>query len=311
MKKKKYYRKRRLNPKIKVGIFIILIILIFNYITNLHKPLNPKENVSNNTEKVQNIDNTDTEVDNQQDDIFLSGSSGISNTQGSNDTNNQDRNIPKTDNDYDGERDINKFKDKKLIAFTFDDGPSSVGTNKLLDNLNKYNARVTFFVVGNRVQSYKDTLKRAYDMGNLIGSHTYNHKNLLELNNNEITSEITNTNKVIKEITNSNTLYIRPPYGNTNQNIKKIGNMYTILWDLDTEDWKYKDKNIIAQYIVDNAHDGAIVLLHDLYETSVDGALLAMEELEKMGYAFVTIEEMATLKGITLDKTKSYFKLNN
>ena len=86
--------------------------------------------------------------------------------------------------------------------------------------------------------------------------------------------------------------------------------MYTILWDLDTEDWKYKDKNKISQYIIDNAHDGAIVLLHDLYETSVDGALLAMEELEKEGYAFVTIEEMVTLKGINLDKTKNYFQFD-
>lgn len=86
--------------------------------------------------------------------------------------------------------------------------------------------------------------------------------------------------------------------------------MYNILWDLDTEDWKYKDKDRIANYIVDNAHDGAIVLLHDLYETSVDGALLAMERLEKEGYAFVTIEELALLKNIKLDKTKSYYQLS-
>ena len=94
-----------------------------------------------------------------------------------------------------------------------------------------------------------------------------------------------------------------------NSNIKEISNMYTILWDLDTEDWKYKDATRIANYIVENAHDGAIVLLHDLYETSVDGALLAMEKLQNEGYAFVTIEEMATLKNIKLDKTKSYFSI--
>ena len=85
--------------------------------------------------------------------------------------------------------------------------------------------------------------------------------------------------------------------------------MYNILWDLDTEDWKYKDKNKIAKYIIDNAHDGGIILLHDLYETSVDGALLAMEKLQKEGYAFVTIEEMATLKNVHLDKSKSYFSI--
>ena len=115
----------------------------------------------------------------------------------------------------------------------------------------------------------------------------------------------------IKEITNEEPIYLRPPYGNTNQNIKNISNMYTILWNLDTEDWKYKNVERISNYIVDNAKDGSIVLLHDLYETSVDGALLAMEKLEKEGYAFVTIDELAKLKNIELKKEKSYYQINN
>lgn len=209
------------------------------------------------------------------------------------------------------ERNLKEFSDKKLLAFTFDDGPSYIATNKLLDNLDKYNARVTFFVMGNRVNDYKDTLKRAYNMGNLIGSHTYSHKNLPTISDYEIINEIKKTNNNIKDIIGENTLYLRPPYGNTNNNIKELSNMYTIMWDLDTEDWKYKDKDRIAKYIIDNAHDGGIVLLHDLYETSVDGALLAMEELSKEEYAFVTIEEMAKLKNINLDKKKSYYYLIN
>ena len=165
--------------------------------------------------------------------------------------------------------------------------------------------------MGNRVNDYKDTLKRAYNMGNLIGSHTYSHKNLPTISDYEIINEIKKTNNNIKDIIGENTLYLRPPYGNTNNNIKELSNMYTIMWDLDTEDWKYKDKDRIAKYIIDNAHDGGIVLLHDLYETSVDGALLAMEELSKEEYAFVTIEEMAKLKNINLDKKKSYYYLIN
>lgn len=206
-------------------------------------------------------------------------------------------------------RDLKEFSNKKLIAFTFDDGPSYIGTNKLLENLDKYNARVTFFVLGDRVNDYKDTLKRAHDMGNLIGSHTYSHSNLLKLDDYAVIKEIKKTNDAIRNVVNSETLYLRPPYGNINSNIKTISNMYTILWDLDTEDWKYKDANRIANYIVENAHDGAIVLLHDLYETSVDGALLAMEKLQNEGYAFVTVEEMATLKNVKLDKEKSYFSI--
>lgn len=209
----------------------------------------------------------------------------------------------------DNNRDLKEFSNKKLIAFTFDDGPSYIGTNKLLDNLDKYNARVTFFVLGSRVNNYKDTLTKAYKMGNTIGSHTYSHSNLLKLDNYSVMDEIKKTNETIKNITGSETIYLRPPYGNINSDIKNISNMYTILWDLDTEDWKYKDKDRIADYIVSNAHDGAIVLLHDLYETSVDGALLAMERLEKEGYAFVTIDEMIKIKDIQLDINKNYYQL--
>lgn len=208
-------------------------------------------------------------------------------------------------------RNLDEFKDKKLIAFTFDDGPSYIGTNKLLENLDKYNARVTFFVLGSRITNYKDTLKKAYDMGNLIGSHTYSHQNLLQLDKYTILEEIKKTNEAIKEITNEDTLYLRPPYGNINLDIKELANMYTILWDLDTEDWKYKDKNKISDYVVENAQDGSIVLLHDLYETSVDGALLAMEKLQNEGYAFVTIEEMAIIKNKKLDKQESYYNIKN
>lgn len=209
----------------------------------------------------------------------------------------------------DNNRNLKEFSNKKLIAFTFDDGPSYIGTNKLLDNLDKYNARVTFFVLGSRVENYKDTLTKAYKMGNTIGNHTYSHSNLLKLDNYSVMDEIKKTNETIKNITGSETIYLRPPYGNINSDIKNISNMYTILWDLDTEDWKNKDKDRIADYIVRNAHDGAIVLLHDLYETSVDGALLAMERLEKEGYAFVTIDEMIKIKDIQLDINKNYYQI--
>ena len=203
-------------------------------------------------------------------------------------------------------RDLSKFEGKKLLAFTFDDGPSDAPTNKLLDNLDKYDARVTFFVLGSRVNTYQNSLKRAYEMGNLIGSHTYSHLNLFKLGDYDIMKEINNTNDAIESIIGIRPDKLRAPYGNTNEHIREISNMYSILWDIDTEDWKYKDAEKIKDNIVSHAHDGAIILLHDIYMTSVEGALLAMEEL-KDEYAFVTIDEMIELKGVTLDKNKSYF----
>ena len=203
-------------------------------------------------------------------------------------------------------RDLSKFEGKKLLAFTFDDGPSDAPTNKLLDNLDKYDARVTFFVLGSRVNTYQNSLKRAYEMGNLIGSHTYSHLNLFKLGDYDIMKGINNTSDAIESIIGIRPDKLRAPYGNTNEHIREISNMYSILWDIDTEDWKYKDAEKIKDNIVSHAHDGAIILLHDIYMTSVEGTLLAMEEL-KDEYAFVTIDEMIVLKGVTLDKNKSYF----
>lgn len=206
-------------------------------------------------------------------------------------------------------RDLTKYQDKKLIAFTFDDGPSETNTNYLLDNLDKYDAKVTFFVLGSRVDSNKETIKRAYLEGNDIGSHTYNHQNLNLLSDVTLMDEVKKTNETIKEVIGTSPTLLRPPYGNLSDHGKELANMNIILWNIDPLDWKYKDKNRVANEIIEHAHDGAIVLVHDIYKSSVEGALLAMEELQKQGYAFVTINEMAQLRGIKLDTTTSYFSM--
>lgn len=206
-------------------------------------------------------------------------------------------------------RDLTKYQDKKLIAFTFDDGPSETNTNYLLDNLDKYDAKVTFFVLGSRVNSNKETIKRAYLEGNDIGSHTYNHQNLNLLSDVALIDEVKKTNEAIKEVIGTSPTLLRPPYGNLTDHGKELANMSIILWNIDPLDWKYKDKNRVANEIIEHAHDGAIILVHDIYKSSVEGALLAMEELQKQGYAFVTINEMAQLRGIKLDTTTSYFSM--
>lgn len=204
-------------------------------------------------------------------------------------------------------RDLTKYKDKKLIAFTFDDGPRSSTTNLLLDGLDQYDAKVTFFTSGTRISKNKEAMKRAYLSGHDIGSHTYSHKNLFRLKNQNILNEISKNNDAIKEVIGVTPIYLRPPYGNVNKRINGLTDMYIICWDIDSLDWKYKNRNKIKDKIVKNAHDGGIVLLHDIYEESIMGAFLAMEELERDGYAFVTISEMVELKGLFLDKDSIYY----
>lgn len=205
------------------------------------------------------------------------------------------------------ERDLSEFEGKKLIAFTFDDGPNTKTTSRLLDGIKEFDARVTFFVLGSRVASNSEVLKRAYEEGNQIGSHTYNHLNLLLLDDANVLSEINMANEEIEKVIGIRPSILRPPYGNINDHIKTYANMHIINWDIDTEDWKLKDRNLIKDKILESAHDGAIVLLHDIYTESVEGALMAMRELEREGYAFVTIEEMVKLKGVTLDYDTTYY----
>lgn len=203
-------------------------------------------------------------------------------------------------------RNLNKYKNKKLITLTFDDGPSN-NTKYFIKELQKRDALVTFFVVGNRVKKYEDVLKEAYLMGNQIGSHTYSHKNLLYLNEEEITKEIEKTNEAIYNVIGTKPTIIRVPYGNINKKIRSISNMNHILWNVDTLDWKYKNSNRVYKEIIKHAEDGNIILLHDIFKTSVNGVLKAIDELKKQGYGFVTIDEMVYLKNIKLDKSKTYF----
>lgn len=212
-----------------------------------------------------------------------------------------DKYIPKT-------RDEAYFKGKKLICFTFDDGPSKY-TTKLLDGLKKRNARATFFMVGNRVKSYKNTVLRMKNEGHSIGQHTYSHKNLKKLSKSnpvQAKNEIYMANDAIRSIIGHNPTYIRPPYGAYNSEVLTYADMVFINWSIDPLDWKYKNANTVYKNIISKAYDGAIVLVHDLYETSVDGALNAMDYLMKNGYAIVSVDEMAKLRGVNLQTHHLY-----
>lgn len=205
-------------------------------------------------------------------------------------------------------RDLTKYKNKKLIALTFDDGPS-VYTKYLLDELNKRDAKVTFFVIGNKVNEYADTISKAYLDGHQIGNHTYNHKNLFYLNDDNIRTEINKTNELIYNIIGVYPNVLRVPYGNVNYKIKNIAKMNNISWNIDTLDWKYKSVNRIYKRILKSS-DGDIVLLHDIFKTSIKAVLKAIDTLKEQGYEFVTIDEMAYLKEINMDYNKTYFYFN-
>lgn len=200
-------------------------------------------------------------------------------------------------------------KKTKYIAFTFDDGPGEY-TDKLINALDKYHGKATFFVLGNRVNSYKKQLIHAYDLGMEIGSHTWAHKNLKLLRAREVKSEIDKTRTAIKKIIGTEPTVLRPPYGNYNKIVSKYAGVPMIYWSVDTQDWKYRNVKYVSKYIIKHAKDGEIVLLHDIHSTSVNGFIKALPSLRKKGYELVTVSELYEIKGKKMKKGKMYFGPN-
>lgn len=194
----------------------------------------------------------------------------------------------------------------KYIAFTFDDGPG-IYTNKLLNKLEKYHSQATFFVLGSKANSYKSVLKREYELGMEIGSHTYSHKNLKTISSSDIKSEISKTNSAVSKVIGRKPTLLRPPYGNYNKTVSNYAEVPMIYWTVDTLDWKYKQTKYVTNTILKSAKDSEIVLLHDIHETSVNGFIKALPKLRKKGYELVTVSELYQIKGKKLKKGIMYY----
>ncbi len=188
-------------------------------------------------------------------------------------------------------------KNSKLVAFTFDDGPS-YKTSKIVDILNSYNATATFFVVGNKVKNYPKILNRMIDLGMEIGNHTYSHKELTRLKESQINDEISKTNDEIFKVTKTNSILFRPSYGTINKKIKNNLKYPLILWNLDTLDWRYHNSEYIKNKIINNVNDGDIILMHDTYSATVKAIEKVLPVLYEMNYRVVSVSELFYYKNI-------------
>lgn len=220
-------------------------------------------------------------------------------------SNNSVSRINKTNYEYDVVINRKIDKSKKMIALTFDDGPN-YNTSKVIDVLNKYDIRATFFVLGSRAINNKNILKKMADSGMEIGNHTYNHLLLTKYDENKIRSEIEDTSEVIYSATKKRPKLLRPSYGSVNNKIKKVANMPIIIWDIDTLDWKYHNSKRITSRVVNKVRDGDIILMHDIYSASLNALSNIIPILQDNGYEFVTIDELFYYKGISLENSKVY-----
>jgi len=183
----------------------------------------------------------------------------------------------------------------KMVALTFDDGPSN-NTNTILDVLEQFDAKATFFVVGSRVPSYSSQLKRESDMGCEIGSHTYNHSYLTKLSVEEMQKEIDDTNKIVAQVTGHETTCIRPPGGFYNSDVIQRINCPIVMWDIDTLDWKSRNAESVANIATSNIKDGDIILMHDLYASTAEAVKSIVPALISQGFKIVTVSELLNAK---------------
>jgi len=180
----------------------------------------------------------------------------------------------------------------KRIALTFDDGPHPTYTEKLLDGLKERGVKATFFVTGEHAELHPELILRMKEEGHLIGNHTYSHLQLRSNNRDKFVSELQKTNEIISSITGEEVFYVRPPYGSWDKALEKELNLFPVLWTIDPTDWSCLNAETVTRRVLKKAKENAIILLHDYYQTSVEAALMIVDQLSREGYEFVTVDEL-------------------
>lgn len=180
----------------------------------------------------------------------------------------------------------------KRIALTFDDGPHPKVTEGILDILDKYQAKATFFMLGSRVQYYPDIAKDVLARGHEVGNHTWNHSVLTKLSTEQVSKEYTSTVGAITQAIGQGPTVFRPPYGATNDSVNGQIPVPVVLWSIDTMDWKHRNAQQLLPYVQNNLHNNAIVLMHDIHQSTADGLDSVLAYLQSQGYEFVTVSEI-------------------
>ncbi len=198
---------------------------------------------------------------------------------------------------------------KKTIAFTFDDGPKRSTTTELLQILNDNHANATFFMLGNRMNSNKELIKNIIASENDIGNHSYSHKYLTRIDDVRLKLEISMTEDILFDISGQNTKYFRVPYGSLNEKVRSTITTPIIRWSVDTNDWKYKNSEIVKENILSEVHDGDIVLMHDIHSTTVEAVRMVLPELYANGYQVTSVSKLSSLKQVALEAGNVYNKI--
>lgn len=192
---------------------------------------------------------------------------------------------------------VNGWPSGKEVCLTFDDGPDGTVTPQVLDILEQYDIKASFFFIGKQLEENRDVVKRAYNDGDLVLSHTWDHKQLISLTADQIRAELQQSEDKLDEIIGARPAIVRPPYGDIDGQVAKVlrdSGDTAVLWSIDTLDWSQREKDNIVGNVVNNVRSGDIILMHSTSAQTVDVAALPeiITQLEKQGYKFVTLSEL-------------------
>lgn len=181
------------------------------------------------------------------------------------------------------------------IALTFDDGPHE-NTKNILDVLNKYQAKATFFITGDNSEKYPDIVKKMKEDGHQIGNHTYSHNRYFPIfNTNKMLEEIAKTSIITKRLIGTKPNSFRPPFGITNPRIAKATkklNMEVIGWSVRSLDTVIKDPQKVVKRIIKRTKPGSIILMHDYTQNSASVLEQILEYFSNKAYSFVRVDEL-------------------
>ena len=184
-----------------------------------------------------------------------------------------------------------------VIALTFDDGPYPKVTGHILDVLEKNGVCATFFVLGSRIEGHEDRLTRMDELGCEIGNHSFSHADLTRLSKADCQRELSDTDAEIRRVTGHEASVVRPPYGYYNKTVMSAAERPLILWTVDTNDWRGKAPGEIADYVIQQAKEGSVILMHDQQTQTADAMEMIIPTLIEEGFRFVTVSELIGLTG--------------
>ena len=189
-------------------------------------------------------------------------------------------------------------EEPKYVALTFDDGPRRDTTARLLDGLRERGASATFFLVGERLAGNEDLVLRMRDEGHQVGTHTWSH---IRLDGTEPAAQLRDlqaAQEAVCGILGTESCWLRPPYGLIDPAVRAGVTVPMAHWTVDPRDWESRDTAKVVRAVLEDVRPGDIILLHDIYPSSVEAALQIADALESQGYWLVTVEELLELNGI-------------